>query len=139
MSPFLSDMPRAFAEADMVVSRAGMGAVSELAAAGKPSILVPFPGASDDHQLQNAQAMEKAGAARLVLDAEMTGPRLVEEVSQLTADAVASQKMGAAARAFAKPGAARRAADVLEGLALGNPASLKWGLTRARKAETIHN
>ena len=45
--PFIDDMPRAFAEADMVVSRAGMGAVSELAAAGKPSILVPFPGASD--------------------------------------------------------------------------------------------
>ena len=61
-------MPAAFAEADLVVSRAGMGAVSELAAAGKPSILVPLPTASDQHQLRNAQAFEKAGAARLVLE-----------------------------------------------------------------------
>src|ERR1019366_6063273 len=84
IAEFIADMPGAFAEADIVVSRAGMGAVSELAAAGKPSILVPLPGASDQHQLKNAQAFEKAGAARLVLDAEMTGTRLVEEVTRLT-------------------------------------------------------
>jgi UDP-N-acetylglucosamine--N-acetylmuramyl-(pentapeptide) pyrophosphoryl-undecaprenol N-acetylglucosamine transferase len=125
---FIADMPHAFAEADIVVSRAGMGAVSELAAAGKPSILVPFPGASDDHQLHNARAMEKAGAARLIHDAEMTGPRLVQEVLQLTADPGVLGKMGAAARKFAKPGAARRAAEILEGLALGKPASLKIGI-----------
>jgi UDP-N-acetylglucosamine--N-acetylmuramyl-(pentapeptide) pyrophosphoryl-undecaprenol N-acetylglucosamine transferase len=119
ISPFLAAMPQAFAAADIVVSRAGMGAVSELAAAGKPSLLVPFPGASDDHQLHNARAMEKAGAARLVLDREMNGARLVEEVSRLTADPQLLTAMGTAARAFAKPGAARRAADILEGLAAG--------------------
>ena len=119
--PFIADMPRAFAEADLVVSRAGMGAVSELAAAGKPSILVPFPAASDDHQLKNAQAMEKAGAARLVLDAEMTGARLVEEVTKLAAEPGLLERMSEAARAFAKPGAAQRAADVLEELAQKNP------------------
>ncbi len=53
----------------------GMGAVSELAAAGKPSILVPLPGASDQHQLRNAEALAAAGAARLVLDDEMNGAR----------------------------------------------------------------
>ncbi len=121
ISPFLADMPRAFSEADIVVSRSGMGAVSELAAAGKPSILVPFPGASDDHQLHNARAMEKAGAARVVLDRDMNGARLVEEVSRLIADPGQLDKMGAAAKAFAKPGAASRAADILEGLASGNP------------------
>ena len=52
-------MPRAFAAADLIVSRAGAGAVSELAAAGKPSILVPLPTASDQHQLRNAEAFEK--------------------------------------------------------------------------------
>ena len=83
ITEFLTDMPRAFSEADLVVSRAGMGALSELAAAGKPSILVPFPGASDQHQLKTAQAFEHAGAARLVLDREMTGARLVEEVTRL--------------------------------------------------------
>jgi UDP-N-acetylglucosamine--N-acetylmuramyl-(pentapeptide) pyrophosphoryl-undecaprenol N-acetylglucosamine transferase len=113
---FLTDMPRAFSEADLVVSRAGMGAASELAAAGKPSILVPLPGASDEHQLKNAQAFERGGAARLVLDREMTGARLVEEVTQLIESPGLLEEMSAAARAFAKPGAARRAADVLESL-----------------------
>ena len=117
VAEFLIDMPRAFSEADLVVSRAGMGAVSELAAAGKPSILVPLPGASDEHQLKNAQAFERGGAARLVLDREMTGARLVEEVTQLIESSGLLEKMGTAARVFAKPGAARRAADVLESVA----------------------
>jgi len=116
VAEFLADMPRAFLEADLVVSRAGMGAVSELAAAGKPSILVPLPGASDDHQLKNAQAFERGGAARLVLDREMTGTRLVEEVMRLIESPALLEKMSTASRSFAKPGAARRAADVLESL-----------------------
>jgi UDP-N-acetylglucosamine--N-acetylmuramyl-(pentapeptide) pyrophosphoryl-undecaprenol N-acetylglucosamine transferase len=118
VAEFLTDMPRAFSEADLVVSRAGMGAVSELAAAGKPSILVPLPGASDQHQLKNAEAFERGGAARLVLDREMTGARLVEEVTQLIESPGLLEKMGMAARAFAKPAAARRAADVLESVAV---------------------
>lgn len=117
ISEFIAGMPGAFAEADIVVSRAGMGAVSELAAAGKPSILVPLPGASDQHQLKNAQAFEKAGAARLLLDSEMTGARLVEEVTRLAGTPGLLEEMSGAARAFAKPGAARRAADVLEFIA----------------------
>ena len=112
--PFLSDMPAAFAAADLVVCRAGAGAVSELAAAGKPSILVPFPYAADNHQTRNAQAMERGGASRLVRDAEMTGEVLFETVSRIVADLA---RMGEAARQFAKPGAARRAADVLEEVA----------------------
>src|SRR6185295_393243 len=112
---FLHDMPRAFTEADLVISRSGMGAVSELAAAGKPSILVPFPTASDQHQLRNAEAMERAGAAKLIADSEMTGARLVKEVTQIVSDTDLLERMGRAARAFAKPGAARRAAEVLEG------------------------
>ena len=120
ISAFL-DMPLAFAEADLVVGRAGMGNVSELAAAGKPSILVPLPGASDDHQLKNAQAMERAGAARLVLDREMNGARLVAEVCELIRDPVRLRTMSAAARAFAKPGAAKKAADILEALVASAP------------------
>lgn len=111
---FLDDMARAFAEADIIVSRSG-GTVSEIAASGKPSILVPLPNAADQHQLRNAQAFEKAGAARLVLDSKMTGARLVEEVMQLAGEPGLLEKMGKAARAFARPGAAERAADVLEG------------------------
>jgi len=115
---FLPDMPRAFAEADVIVSRAGAGALSELAAAGKPSILVPLPGASDDHQLINAQAMERAGAARVVLDREMTGERLVQEIERLAGSPDQLENMGTAARQLAHPGAARRAAEVLDALAV---------------------
>jgi len=113
ISAFLDDMPRAFAEADVIVSRSG-GTVSEIAAAGKPSILVPLPGAADQHQLRNAQAFEKAGAARLVLDSEMTGARLVDEVTRMAEEPGLFGKMGSAARALARPGAASRAADLLE-------------------------
>jgi UDP-N-acetylglucosamine--N-acetylmuramyl-(pentapeptide) pyrophosphoryl-undecaprenol N-acetylglucosamine transferase len=114
--PFLADMPAAFASADIVVSRAGMSTVSELAAAGKPSILVPLPTAADHHQLRNAEAMERIGAARMILDAEFNGQRLVEEVMGLSRSPDQLKAMGEAARSFAKPGAARRAADVLESL-----------------------
>ena len=117
ISAFLDDMPAAFAAADVVLSRAGMSTVSELAAAGKPSILVPLPTAADQHQLRNAQAVERIGAARMVLDAELGGARLVEEVMRLSREAVRLENMSRAARSFAKPDAARRAADVLESFA----------------------
>lgn len=117
ISAFLDDMPAAFAAADVVLSRAGMSTVSELAAAGKPSILVPLPTAADQHQLRNAQAVERIGAARMVLDAELDGARLVEEVMRLSREAGRLENMSRAARSFAKPDAARRAADVLESFA----------------------
>jgi UDP-N-acetylglucosamine--N-acetylmuramyl-(pentapeptide) pyrophosphoryl-undecaprenol N-acetylglucosamine transferase len=119
IAPFFDDMPRVFAQADLVVCRSGMGAVSELAAAGKPSILVPLPGASDQHQLRNAEALAEAGAAVLVTDAEMTGERLVREVRRLAEEPELLETMGRVARAFAKPDAARRAAETLAGLARG--------------------
>ena len=116
--PFIADMPKAFAEVDVVVCRSGAGAVSELAAAGKPGILVPFPFAADDHQAKNAQALERLGAARFVRDEEMNGPRLLHELAALTPETLV--KMGAAARGFSKPGAARRAAEILVQLAGGS-------------------
>ena len=115
--PFIADMPAAFAQADLVVCRSGAGAVAELAAAGKPSVLSPFPFAADQHQLRNAEAFARAGAARLVEDGEMTGERLFEAVAQLAADPAGLARMGAAARGLAHPGAARRAAEVLEEVA----------------------
>jgi len=112
--PFIADMPAAFAEADLVVCRSGAGAVSELAAAGRPSILVPFPFAADDHQTRNAEALARGGAARLIRDAELNGPSLVAAVSELKGRAGELERMAAAARQFARPGAARRAAEILE-------------------------
>jgi UDP-N-acetylglucosamine--N-acetylmuramyl-(pentapeptide) pyrophosphoryl-undecaprenol N-acetylglucosamine transferase len=127
--PFLEDMPRALAEADLVVCRSGAGAVSELAAAGRPAILVPFPFAADQHQLRNAEALARAGAARLVPDAELTGERLFQEVSRLASDRDALERMGRAARSLARPGAAARAADILEELA-----GKKAGIDSGRKS-----
>lgn len=117
ITAFIEDMPAAFAQADVVVCRSGAGAVAELAAAGKPSVLVPFPFAADDHQRKNARAMERVGAARVVLDEQMNGARLFEEIRALLGDRERLAAMGRAARSLARPGAARRAADVLEELA----------------------
>lgn len=113
VTPFINDMPGAFAAADLVICRAGAGAVAELAAAGKPAILVPYPYAADDHQAKNALALERKGAARMVRDAECTPERLQAEITAMMAPGVL-EKMSAAVRQFARPGAAERAADLLE-------------------------
>jgi UDP-N-acetylglucosamine--N-acetylmuramyl-(pentapeptide) pyrophosphoryl-undecaprenol N-acetylglucosamine transferase len=112
--PFIRDMPTAFAEADLVVGRAGAGAVNEIAAAGMPSILIPFPFAADDHQRTNAELLVHAGAARMVLDAEMSGDRLFREIEDLRQNTAERNQMRARVRQFARPGAAERAADILE-------------------------
>ncbi len=114
ITPFLDDMPAAFAESDLVVCRSGAGAVAELAAAGKPSILVPFPFAADQHQLRNAEALERAGAAKLVLDKDMTGEALYRAVAALAGAPGELEAMGAKARALARPDAAERAVEILE-------------------------
>jgi len=112
--PFISHMSEAFAVADLVIGRAGAGAVNEIAAAGMPALLVPFPFAADDHQRRNAEALVHAGAARMVLDREMNGTRLFEEVERLRADPDTRAAMRRNVKRFARPGAAMRAADVLE-------------------------
>lgn len=111
--PFIDDMPQAFAQADLLVCRSGAGAVAELAAAGKPAILVPYPFAADDHQMANARAMERAGAARVVPDKEMDGPRMLAEI-QACLEHSTLQSMARSARSLARPGAAARAASLLE-------------------------
>jgi UDP-N-acetylglucosamine--N-acetylmuramyl-(pentapeptide) pyrophosphoryl-undecaprenol N-acetylglucosamine transferase len=112
--PFIQDMPGAFARSDVVVCRSGAGAVAELAAAGKAAILVPFPFAADDHQRKNAEALVRAGAARMVLDRDMNGARLFDQIAALAAQPDELDRMAKAVRKFAKPDAAARAADILE-------------------------
>ena len=114
ITAFITDMPRAFAESDLVISRSGASTVSELAAAGRPAVLVPFPYAADDHQLRNAEAFARTGAGIVLQDAQFTGERLFGEVSRLMSDPDRLYAMGAAAREFSKPGAAARAAEVVE-------------------------
>lgn len=114
---FIADMPAAFAQADLIVCRSGASTVSELAAAGRPSILVPFPFAADDHQLRNAEAMSRAGAARLIPDSEMNGRKLFDEVVSLMRRPEELRAMAERARLLAKPRAAERAAEILEQVA----------------------
>jgi UDP-N-acetylglucosamine--N-acetylmuramyl-(pentapeptide) pyrophosphoryl-undecaprenol N-acetylglucosamine transferase len=115
--PFVQDMPGAFARSDVVICRSGAGAVAEVAAAGKPAILVPFPFAADNHQQKNAEALVRAGAARMVLDRDMNGARLFDQVASLAAQLAELERMANAVRQFAKPNAATRAADILEEVA----------------------
>ncbi|HEY7209508.1 MAG TPA: undecaprenyldiphospho-muramoylpentapeptide beta-N-acetylglucosaminyltransferase [Bryobacteraceae bacterium] len=112
--PFLHDMPGAFAQADLVVARGGASTIGELAAAGMASVIVPFPFAADDHQRRNAEAVEQAGGARVILDADLNGRKLFEVVEELRAKPEALGRMRERVRQFAHPGAAERAADVLE-------------------------
>lgn len=114
VAPFIEDMPQAFAQSDLVVCRSGAGAVAELAAAGKPSILVPFPFAADDHQLRNAEAMVRAGAARLIPDAACSGEALYQAIRELAKEPGLLERMGAAAHILARPEALRRTAEILE-------------------------
>jgi UDP-N-acetylglucosamine--N-acetylmuramyl-(pentapeptide) pyrophosphoryl-undecaprenol N-acetylglucosamine transferase len=115
VTPFIEDMPSALANADLVVGRAGAGAVSEIAAVGRPSLLVPYPFASGDHQRINAEYLEKAGAARTVLNQHATPERLASELDALVSDRATLRKMAFSAKNFGRPRAALDvASDFLE-------------------------
>jgi UDP-N-acetylglucosamine--N-acetylmuramyl-(pentapeptide) pyrophosphoryl-undecaprenol N-acetylglucosamine transferase len=116
LEPYIQPFADALAAADLAVARAG-GSVLELAAAGLPAILVPYPHATADHQTANARHMERSGAAVLVADAELDGPRLAHEVAALLRDADGLAAMVRAARAASRPDASERIADELLELA----------------------
>jgi UDP-N-acetylglucosamine--N-acetylmuramyl-(pentapeptide) pyrophosphoryl-undecaprenol N-acetylglucosamine transferase len=113
---FIEDVPEALARADLVVTRAGAATVAELAAAGKAAVLIPYPHAADQHQLHNARALERAGAARVLEERELTPGRLAEEIRALLGSPSRLREMEQQVRTFAKPGAARRIADLIEEL-----------------------
>ena len=110
LHPFIAPFADALAVADLAVSRAG-GSVLELAAAGVPAILVPYPHATADHQTLNARHMEEAGAAVVIGDAELDAPRLAREVGSLLAAPDRLSAMAKAARAVGRPDAAERIAE----------------------------
>jgi len=105
--PFIDDMPAALAAAELVVGRAGAGALSEMCAVGRPGLLVPYPFAADDHQRVNAEALVAAGAAVCVANAEATPERLAREIAELSRDRARLTAMAAAAREAGRPTAAR--------------------------------
>ena len=113
---FLDDMPRRFEAADLVLARSGASTVAELAAAGKPSLLVPFPLAADDHQRKNAEAMVAAGAAKILLEHDITPDRLQGTLVDLLQDRVGLAQMSEAARKLAHPDASRRIAAMVKAI-----------------------
>lgn len=115
--PFINDMPAALGAADLVVGRSGAGALAELCAVGRPSVLIPYPFASGDHQYHNAQALVRGGAAVCVRNAEASAERLQHEVEALLRDPELLPKMAERALQFGKPDAAKQVAEDL--LSLG--------------------
>jgi UDP-N-acetylglucosamine--N-acetylmuramyl-(pentapeptide) pyrophosphoryl-undecaprenol N-acetylglucosamine transferase len=115
LEPYIEPFADALAAADLVVARAG-GSVLELAAVGLPSLLVPYPYATADHQTANARYMEAAGAAVVVPDEQLDGPRLAREVGSLLAAPQRMSEMSNAALAAARPDAAERIADEIVAL-----------------------
>jgi UDP-N-acetylglucosamine--N-acetylmuramyl-(pentapeptide) pyrophosphoryl-undecaprenol N-acetylglucosamine transferase len=110
--PFIDDMAKAYAEADLLVCRAGATTIAELTVCKKPAVLVPFPFAADDHQTVNARSLVQAGAALLMPEKELTGQKLAEELRALAGDPERLRKMSRASGILGRPEAAREIADV---------------------------
>jgi UDP-N-acetylglucosamine--N-acetylmuramyl-(pentapeptide) pyrophosphoryl-undecaprenol N-acetylglucosamine transferase len=117
VEPFFDDMASAYAASDLVVSRSGASALAEIMIVGLPSVLVPYPYATEGHQMKNARSVESAGAATVVPDEELTGERLADEVSTLLEDRARLALMAQRARTLARPDAAERVAEAVLALA----------------------
>jgi len=115
--PYLDDMPSAFGAADLLLCRSGASTVAEICAAGRAAVLVPYPHATGQHQLRNAEALAERGAAELVLDRELTGQVVVSLVARFLGEHDELRRMGDAARALGRPGAAAKVARLALGLA----------------------
>ena len=114
VEPFLDDMPRRFAEADLLLCRSGATTCAELSVAGKPAVLVPFAQAADDHQRVNALALQAAGAALVLEERQLGGDALARALGQLVQDPPRLAAMAEASRKLGQPDAAARVADLLE-------------------------
>jgi UDP-N-acetylglucosamine--N-acetylmuramyl-(pentapeptide) pyrophosphoryl-undecaprenol N-acetylglucosamine transferase len=114
---FIDDMAAAYAHADLVICRAGAMTVSEVAAAGVASLMVPYPHAVDDHQTTNARFLSEREAALLIPQAELTPQRLAQVLAEL--DRPRLLAIAQSARTLARPDAAARVADACEAIALG--------------------
>jgi UDP-N-acetylglucosamine--N-acetylmuramyl-(pentapeptide) pyrophosphoryl-undecaprenol N-acetylglucosamine transferase len=108
---FMHAVAREMSAADLVICRAGATTLAELAALGRPAVLVPFPSATDDHQRKNARVLAAAGAAELLDQRDLSGPKLAEVVDRLLGDRQRLDMMSQAVRQFARPAAASRIVD----------------------------
>lgn len=116
LATYLPDMPEQLAWAHLVIARAGASTISELTAAGRPAILVPLPGATDDHQTANAREITRAGGARTIAQGDFTAVELAKQMQKLGLDPAALQNAAGRARSCGRPSAASDLADLVESL-----------------------
>jgi len=116
ISSFFTDVPERLARAQLVICRSGASTVSELAAVGRPALLVPYPHATDDHQAANARVLANAGAGWLIPQSALSAPMLTNRLAELIANAAGLAHAAAQARRFAVEDAAERLAAVVLGL-----------------------
>ena len=113
---YIDDMVSEFAQADLIICRAGATTSAELVAAGKAAIMIPFPLAADDHQRKNAEALENGGAARMILQKDLSGERLGGEILALVNEPEKIAEMQTASRKLARRDAAAATVDLMEEL-----------------------
>ena len=118
--PFIDDMASAYAEAKLVICRAGATTLAELTVSGRPAVLIPFPFAAGDHQTANAKTLETAGAAKLIPQSELSAEGLAKMVKQLLSDTAGLQQMAEKSRTLGQPGAAEKILNECRSL-LGTP------------------
>jgi UDP-N-acetylglucosamine--N-acetylmuramyl-(pentapeptide) pyrophosphoryl-undecaprenol N-acetylglucosamine transferase len=116
VKPYIDNMVSEFANCDLIICRAGATTSAELLAAGKAAIMIPFPLAADDHQRKNAEALQKAGAARMILQKDLSGTRLAAEISSLIAAPDEIDRMETASGKLALRDAAAATVDLMEEL-----------------------
>lgn len=116
LAPFFTDLPQRLAQSHLVISRSGAGTVAELAAMGRPAILVPLPGALDQDQFANAGVLEAAGGAIRIVQSEFSPARLAAEISALGAEPARLAAMAQAARGAGRQDAAEKLADLAQRL-----------------------
>ncbi len=116
LATYLPDLPEQLGRAHLVIARAGASTVSELTAAGRPAILIPYPSATDDHQTANARELVAAGGARAIPQDRFTPKELARQMQALGLNPDALARAAAKARGCGRPDATRRLADLVEGL-----------------------
>ena len=120
VKPYISNMVDEFAKCDLIICRAGATSCAEIAAAGKAALLIPLPTAADDHQRKNAEALEKAGAARMILQKDLSAETLAQAVNNLINSPEKISAMETAAKKLARKDAAEVTVNLIESLVLDN-------------------
>jgi UDP-N-acetylglucosamine--N-acetylmuramyl-(pentapeptide) pyrophosphoryl-undecaprenol N-acetylglucosamine transferase len=115
--PYISDIVTEFGKADVLICRAGATTCAEIAAAGKAAIMIPLPTAADDHQRKNAEAMQNAGAVKMLVQDQLTPESLATTLSELAGSPETIASMGSAARKLAREDAAEATVNIIEELA----------------------